>query len=232
LFDFLDGKGVKTIVVGGSLVSPVVMEESFDSVLLANSNSKPVDAPGQIQEAAWVAASRGGDALAFNRLVLKWEKPIYNLALRMLQDPEEAAESTQEVFLSAFKNIRRFRQEARFSTWIYRIAMNHCISRIRRRPAGTHYSLDDSRADASIGSRLPARESHEGAFLREETRNRVRLALEHLPPEQRAVLELKFFQDLTFEEIASVIQVPLSTVKSRLYAALEILKVRLGRASV
>ena len=213
-------------------MSPHVMEESFESVLLTNSRIKPVDAPDQIQEIAWVAASRGGDTLAFNRLVLKWERPIYNLALRMLQDPEEAAESTQEVFLSAFKNIGRFRQEARFSTWLYRIAMNQCISRLRRRPAETHYSLDDSRSDASIGSRLPASESHEGAFLLEETRNRVRLALEHLPPEQRAVLELKFFQDLTFEEIASVIQVPLSTVKSRLYAALEILKVRLGRASV
>jgi len=231
LFDFLDGEGVKTIVSGGSLVGPHVMEESCDSVLLTNSRSQPVDAPDHIQEAAWVTASRGGDTLAFNRLVLKWEKPIYNLALRMLQDPEEAAESTQEVFLSAFKSIRRFRQEARFSTWIYRIAMNQCISRLRRRPTGTHYSLDDSRADASIGSRLPAGESHEGAFLREETRNRVRLALEHLSPEQRAVVELKFFQDLTFEEIAAAIQVPLSTVKSRLYAALEILKLRLGRAS-
>ena len=90
------------------------MEESFESVLLTNSRIKPVDAPDQIQEIAWVAASRGGDTLAFNRLVLKWERPIYNLALRMLQDPEEAAESTQEVFLSAFKNIGRFRQEYQF----------------------------------------------------------------------------------------------------------------------
>ncbi|HYK91077.1 MAG TPA: sigma-70 family RNA polymerase sigma factor, partial [Acidobacteriota bacterium] len=86
----------------------------------------------------------------------------------------------------------------------------------------------DERQELPLESRLPARESHEEDVFLEESRTRVRLALEHLPPEQRAVVELKFYQDLTFEEIASVIEAPLSTVKSRLYAGLEILKVRLS----
>jgi RNA polymerase sigma-70 factor (ECF subfamily) len=200
------------------------MEESLDSVVPKDvgAESHSLD---PTQDAAWVAASQRGDDVAFNRLVLKWEKSIYNLALRMLQQPEEAAETAQEIFISAFKNIRRFRRDSRFSTWLYRIAVNHCISRLRRRPSGVHYSLDD---EPHVLATLPAHESHEGELLREEIRNRVRRALEHLSPDQRAVVELKFFQELTFEEIAFVVQAPLSTIKSRLYSGLEALKVRLG----
>jgi RNA polymerase sigma-70 factor (ECF subfamily) len=143
----------------------------------------------------------------------------------MLQDPEEAAEASQEVFLLAYRGLRRFKEDARFSTWLYRIAVNHCISRIRKRPPGIHYSLDD---DGPHRERLPALESHEQNAVLADTQARVRRALEYLPAEQRAVVELKFFQELTFEEIAEVTQAPLSTVKSRLYSGLETLKVRLG----
>ncbi len=206
------------------------MDESWGSVLEDSSGmkSKPADSG---QEGIWIAASQRGDSLAFNRLVLRWEKPIYNLALRMLQDPDEASDATQEVFLSAFKSVRRFRQDAKFSTWLYRIGVNHCITRLRRRPPGVHYSLDDDRSERPLAGSLPARESHEEDLLAEESRNQVRGALGHLPPEQRAVVELRFYQDLTFEEIASVIEAPLSTVKSRFYAGLEIMKVRLGGRS-
>ncbi len=184
------------------------------------------------QEAAWVAASQSGDALAFNRLVLKWEKAIYNVALRMLQDPEEAAETAQEVFLSAFMNIRRFRKDAKFSTWLYRIAVNHCITRLRKRPPGIHLSLDNTEEDeVPLANRLAAPGSHEQDMLRDEGRRRVRSAMHRLPVEQRAVVELKFFHDMTFEEIATVCEVPLGTVKSRLYSGLESLKVRLGDLS-
>jgi len=207
------------------------MQESIETVL-SKTSTVAADSKDKTQESAWIAAAQKGDTLAFNRLVLKWEKAIYNLNLRMLHDCEEAAEATQEVFLSAYKSIRRFRRESRFSTWMYRIAVNQCISRLRRRPQGAHYSLDATGPSSSVVHQLPRSESHEGEILREETRRRVRLALEHLPPEQRAVVELKFFQDLTFEEIASVIQTPLSTVKSRLYSGLEILKVRLGRTAL
>ena len=100
----------------------------------------------QAQENSWVSASQRGDAQSFNRLVLKWEKPVYNLALRMLHDREEAAEATQEIFLLAFKSIRRFRRDSKFSTWLYRIAINHCVTRVRQTPAGIHLSLDDEGA--------------------------------------------------------------------------------------
>jgi RNA polymerase sigma-70 factor, ECF subfamily len=185
-----------------------------------------------VAESVWVSASQQGDTLAFNRLVLKWEQAIYNLTMRMLQDPDEAAEATQEVFMSAFKNIRKFRQDAQFSTWLYRIAANHCISRLRRRPHGVQISLDDPRGVHPIARDLPAADSHEQEFLRQESCRNVLSALQHLAPEQRAVVELKFYQDLTFEQIAEITQTPMSTVKSRLYSGLGMLKDLLAHAAI
>jgi RNA polymerase sigma-70 factor (ECF subfamily) len=182
----------------------------------------------QAQENSWVSASRQGDALAFNRLVLKWEKTIYNVAVRMLQDREEAGDATQEIFLLAFKGIRRFRQDSKFSTWLYKIALNHCITRAKQRPSGIHLSLDDENAVESRIEQLAATGSQAGELLRSEQQRRVQDALSHLQADQQAVIELKFFQEMTFEEIAEVLGVPLSTIKSRLYAGLEMLKTRLG----
>lgn len=204
-----------------------MMEQSEGSVRSGEKRPGPYP-PADAQDAAWVQDSRRGNTLAFNRLVLKWEKPIYNMVLRMLQDPEEAAEVTQEAFMAAYRNIGRFRGEARFSTWMYRIAVNQCVSRLRRRPPGIHYSLDDQESGRDIAGEVRSVPSHEGQLLRDESRARVRDALSVLSPEQKAVVELKFFQELTFEEIAGVVAVPLSTVKSRLYAGLESLKLRLG----
>jgi RNA polymerase sigma-70 factor, ECF subfamily len=183
------------------------------------------------QEDSWVSASQRGDALSFNRLVLKWERTVYNIALRMLQEREEATEATQEIFLLAFKSIRRFRRKARFSTWLYRIALNHCISHVKRRPQGVHLSLDVEENAASPAEQLRVAETQVDELIRSEQRQRMLAALLHLSPEQRAVVELKFFQGMTFEEIAAILEVPLSTIKSRLYTGLELLKIRLADKS-
>jgi RNA polymerase sigma-70 factor, ECF subfamily len=180
------------------------------------------------QESSWVAASQKGDALAFNRLVLKWERTVYNVALRMLRDREEAAEATQEAFLLAFKNIRRFRKDSKFSTWLYRIALNQCVNRARHRPPRAHFSLDDADSGINAAEQLRFPETQSRELIRAERRTKVLDALSHLPPDQRSVVELKFFQELTFEDIAAVLETPISTIKSRLYAGLEMLKIRLG----
>ena len=181
------------------------------------------------QDLAWIAASRGGDVQAFNRLVLKWERRVYNVALRMLRDREEAAEVTQESFLSAWRGVRNFRQHAKFSTWLYRIVINQCLTRLSHRPPGIHLPLTDDEAEPNYPSvRLQITETQPEALLREEQSRRVLAAMELLPPNQRAVVELKFFQELTFEEIGVILDTPQSTVKSRLYSALETLKSKLG----
>ena len=207
------------------------MENILDSAL-SQARTLTNQTDESTQETAWVAASQRGDVVSFNRLVLKWERPIYNLSLRMLRDADEAAEATQEVFLLAFKGIRRFRLDAQFSTWLYRIAANHCTSRLRKRPPGVHVSLDGSQEVTKAGQRFATVDCPEREYVRQESDHRVRRALEFLQPEQRIVVELKFFQEMTFEQIALVVEAPLSTVKSRLYHGLEILKIRLGRSAV
>ena len=182
----------------------------------------------QDQENGWVSASQSGDTRAFNFLVMKWEKTVYNVALRMLRDRDEAAEATQEVFLIAFRTIRRFRRDSKFSTWIYRIVLNHCLTRAKQRPPGTHLSLEDENTDSSPAAQLRVAETQVGELMRREQQKRVLTALLHLSPDQHAVIELKFFQERTFEEIAAILEIPLSTIKSRLYSGLEMLKIRLG----
>lgn len=144
------------------------MDQELGSAWGRNKSSSTL--PDQVQESAWVAASQCGDTLAFNRLVLKWEQTVYNVALRMLQNRDEATEAAQEVFLLAYKNIRRFRQEAKFSTWLYRIAVNHCVSRARRRPSSLHVSLDSDDATAAPARQLRTVETQEGELLRSENR--------------------------------------------------------------
>lgn len=176
------------------------------------------------QEEAWVLASQKGDQLAFNRLVLKWEHRVYNLTLRMLNDPEEAAETTQEIFLAVYRNIKRFRMQASFSTWIYRIAVNHSISRLRRRPP-VQVSIDDG-VFSRQGKDFAVSGGQERRLLEMERRTRIRDSLSRLSTEQRAVIELKLYQEETFDSIAAILDIPASTVKSRFYAGIEVLKGR------
>jgi RNA polymerase sigma-70 factor (ECF subfamily) len=202
------------------------MSESASSVL--RQSRKSSISSDQVQEYLWVKLSRQGDALAFNRLVLKWETTIYNMAYRMLRDREEAAEATQEVFLLAFKNIRSFRQNSKFSTWLCRIAINYCVSRLKQRPPGTHLSLENQNITTGSTKQLQIPQTQFSSLMRSEQRDRIMAAICSLSPDQRVVVELKFFQEMTFEDIATTLETPLSTIKSRLYAGLEMLKIRLG----
>jgi RNA polymerase sigma-70 factor (ECF subfamily) len=175
-------------------------------------------------EKEWIRSSLAGDPTAFNRLVLKWEKTVFNLNLRMLRDPDEAAEVTQEVFMAAFKNLKRFRLEAKFSTWLYRIASNQCLTRLRRRPRMASFSLDQETKSPFLERQLSQKQLQEREVLRREHREGVHTALQQLSPEQRIVVELKIYQERKFDEIADIVQAPSSTVKSRFYASLEVLK--------
>ncbi len=207
------------------------MTEALDlSVQRQPMGSQPRQADSQL---AWVIAAQNGDRVAFNRLVLKWQQKIYNLSLRMLQDSEEASEATQEAFLLAYKGIRRFRLESQFSTWLYRIASNQCITRLRKRPAQPPCSIDEELEQGEpLSQRLAAHDDQESDLLRHEQQQRVRRAVGALPSEQRLAVELKFFQEMTFEEISSVLEVPVSTAKSRFYSGLQGLKSRLGREGI
>ncbi|HLM23458.1 MAG TPA: sigma-70 family RNA polymerase sigma factor [Pyrinomonadaceae bacterium] len=167
-----------------------------------------------------------GDAEAFGELVRRWERRIFALAYGMLGREEDARDATQETFLAAFRNLRGFRGEAKVSSWLHRIAVNQCISRQRRSKVRSESALEDEHENsfATPLNNSPARVA-EG---RQETLA-VRRAINTLPIELRQVVVMKEFEELTFREIAEALDLPLSTVKSRLYTAMKQLQLRLQK---
>ena len=173
-----------------------------------------------------------GEADAFGEIVRRWERRIFALAFGMLGREEDARDATQETFLAAYRNLRNFRGEARVSSWLHRIAVNQCITRQRRAKVRSETDLPE---DAELGegdffasaTQTPAQE-----FETNERTEIVRRAVSALPTEIRQVVVMKEFEELTFKEIADALQLPLSTVKSRLYTGLSQLRKRLESTGV
>ena len=167
-----------------------------------------------------------GDAEAFGELVYRWERRIFALTYGMLGREEDARDATQETFLAAFRNLRGFRGEAKVSSWLHRIAVNQCISRQRRSKVRSESALEEEH-ETSFATPFAHSPAHvvEG---RQETAA-VRRAINSLPVELRQVVVMKEFEELTFREIADALDLPLSTVKSRLYTALKQLQMRLQK---
>jgi RNA polymerase sigma-70 factor (ECF subfamily) len=171
----------------------------------------------------------GGDVSAFDVLVDRWQRKIRGAAYRIVGSEEDAQDICQEAFLKAFRGLPSFKREARFSSWLYQIALNLSRDRLRRRKTRSWISLDDAeethpgRVAAAMGG--PADDWVESR----EIQRLVALAVADLPDEQREVVVLKEYQGLTFPEIAEIQGVPLSTVKTRLYRGLSVLRERLVR---
>jgi len=166
-----------------------------------------------------------GEADAFNLLVRRWERQIYGLSFRMLGRDDEAKDATQETFISAYKNLAKFRGEAKFSSWIYRIALNTCNTKLRGRPRDT-FSIEQQRE--ATGFELAAEtEDLGGDIQREQIAQHVRRALQGLPAEMRQVIIMKEYDGLKFVEIAEILKIPISTVKTRMYTGLNELRKRL-----
>lgn len=170
-----------------------------------------------------------GDAEAFGEIVRRWERRIFALAYGMLGREDDARDATQETFLAAFRNLRGFRGEAKVSSWLHRIAVNQCITRQRRAKVRSESALDDEqeRQEASFATTL--QESPASLVEGRQETLAVRRAINSLPLELRQVVIMKEFEELTFREIADVLDLPLSTVKSRLYTALKQLQLRLRK---
>jgi RNA polymerase sigma-70 factor (ECF subfamily) len=170
-----------------------------------------------------------GDAEAFGELVRRWERRIFALTYGMLGREEDARDATQETFLAAFRSLRNFRGEAKVSSWLHRIAVNQCISRQRRAKVRSESALEEEQETNAGSFAMPL--SYSPAHVaegRQETAA-VRRAINSLPVELRQVVLMKEFEELTFREIADALDLPLSTVKSRLYTALKQLQMRLQK---
>jgi RNA polymerase sigma-70 factor, ECF subfamily len=177
-----------------------------------------------------VERAREGDREAFGEIVRRWERRIFALAYGILGSPEDARDAAQETFIAAYRNLQGFRGDARVSSWLHRIAVNQCITRQRRARVRHETGIEDER-DAAGESFLATADNASPATSaeRREAAEAVRRAVAALPPELREVVLMKEFEELTFQEIADALGIPLSTVKSRLYTALRQLRLRLGR---
>ena len=176
-----------------------------------------------------VARSIGGDADSFNELVLRWERPIYALAYRTIGREEDARDVCQETFLRAFRALPGFRGQAKFSSWLYRIALNLCRDWIRRERRAPLIQPPEDVDLIELAAAAEPSESIEDLVARRDLAQSVERAMALLPEEQRTAIVLKEYHGLTFQEIADLQNCPLSTVKTRLYQGLTVLRRELAR---
>lgn len=164
----------------------------------------------------------------YAELVARYQDPVYAMAVRFVRRRADAEDLAQEAFLRAYRGLDGFKGEARFSTWLYRITWNLCADWMRRhrRPGRSPVSMEDALevADGKVDL--------EGGLLEAEERRAVRKALDSLDEKYRSVVTLLYFQKLSYEEIAAVLQCPLKTVETRLYRARKLMKKNLERAGV
>lgn len=179
-----------------------------------------------------VARSMDGDADSFNQLIKRWERPIYALAYRTLGREDDARDVCQETFLRAYRAINGFRGQAKFSSWLYRIALNLCRDWMRRQRRTPTVQAPEDVDIADLAAEQGPSESIETLVGRRQLGRAVAAAMATLPEEQRTAIVLKEYHGLTFQEIAEMQGVPLSTVKTRLYQGLSVVRRQLEKGGM
>lgn len=164
--------------------------------------------------------ARRGEAEAFGELVRRYQVSVFNVCYRLLGERREAEDLAQEAFLRAYQRLETFDADRAFGPWIRRVAANACLNRLEG-PAPADLPLDEER-DQAVDHRPEI--AHEQA----EQAGTIRAAIHSLPPHYRVVIELRHFQEMSYDEIAAALDIPLSDVKSRLFRARRILAEKLG----
>ncbi len=175
---------------------------------------------------------KGSEPDAFGELVKRWERKIYGLCYGMLYREDEAKDATQDTFIAAYKNIDGFRGDAKVSSWLHRIAVNQCLSRMRKQKTRKEEFLDESESAEQKHFVAPQRGTPSKIAEQEERKSAVRNAVRALPLDLRQIVVMKEFEEMTFQEISETLEMPLSTVKSRLYTALKQLRKKLERTPI
>jgi RNA polymerase sigma-70 factor, ECF subfamily len=177
-----------------------------------------------IGDAECVRRVQKGDTDSFEILVRRHQRAIFNLVYRLLGDYDEAAEVAQEVFLSAYKSIGQFRGASNFSTWLYRIGLNHASTRRKSLNNAQQRYVPLNGTEAIADSAVDPAKS----FEHKETQHRVQQALNGLDPEDARIILLRDLQDVPYEQVAEMLDIPVGTVKSRLHRARQALKANLA----
>lgn len=173
------------------------------------------------EESAVISRVLSGDSSAFEQLVLENQKNVYNLALKMVGNPDDAFDISQDAFLRAYNSLSSFRGDSRFSVWLYRLTSNICLDHLRKRKKQNTVSLtladdEDENTELDIPDDRPQPEEE---VLRGEMHDALRRGMEALPDSDRQILTLRAIGGLSYEEISSALGLELGTVKSRLSRA-------------
>ena len=161
-----------------------------------------------------------GNVNEFEKLVAAYEKNVYNLALRLVGDPEDAADMTQETFIKAYRALGSFRGDSKFSAWLYRIGSNVCLDFLRSRSRRKQVSLSVEDEDGEAFMELPDMSGNpEEQLMKKLSMEAVRSGLEQLPPQQRQILVLRELGGLSYAELAQTLGLEEGTVKSRIFRA-------------
>ena len=169
------------------------------------------------EERAWLEQASKGDKVAFGQLVEAYQTPVYNLAYRMLNNPGEAEEAAQEAFIRAFTRLESYDPSHKFSTWLLSITSNYCIDQLRKRRAlllSIDEPLPPHPALHSDGSKGP-----EAQVMNSEQQEMVQSLLSELQPDYRQAVVLRYWYELSYEEIAEMMDTTVSAIKSRLFRA-------------
>lgn len=189
---------------------------------MRTSDSTEASANLRLDEIEWVEAALRGDKQAFGQLMSRYAGAVYNLAYRMLGNAQDAEDAAQEIFLRAYTRLNSFDRARRFSTWLLSIGSNYCVDRLRRRRY-TWMTLDD------VAFGLPSTlVGPERSALEREQQSIVQQALQRLPENYRLVTVLRYWNDMSYDEIAQVTGLTLSTIKTRLHRARHMLADALG----
>jgi len=175
-----------------------------------------------VEDADLIRQAMRGGVEAYNLLVSRWEKRVYNYLLRIARNREDALDLAQDVFLKAYRNLRKLDDPGRFAPWLYRIAHNEAYSMFRKRRPET--GMEETAPEVT-GTGITVGGS---PVFPIELSLAVAGALDRLTADQREAVVLKIYQGFKFEEISEILSCPVSTVKSRLYTALELLKAELA----
>ena len=184
----------------------------MDRILSA---SMPMTATNPDVDAELVERYLAGDTAAFDEIMVRYERQIYRICYRFVENREDAMDLAQEVFIKAFEHLATFRRESSLKTWLYRIAMNHCINHVKKH---SQEFVEVTEYTGSVHSRV--QDQLEEREQREHFRRLVKL----LPPKQKAILEMRINEQLSYEEIARISGRSISTIKASVFFALEKLR--------
>lgn len=179
----------------------------------AENQHEPVEKASSVQDATLVARAKEGDSAAFEELVRRSERIVYNLSYRFMRDPIAAEDMAQEAFLKAYRLLGGFRGDCSFSTWIYRVTSSVCLTELNRRKKRGEVELLPSHAEGAMPS---------GEY--NDTHEIIRRCVTQLPERYASIVTLYYLEEIPYDEIANIMNIPMGTLKTWMHRARNQLK--------